>query len=411
MSFPVATFLPKRAINQWVRTRAKALMIEIDERSENGEEELLGLSATKGVLKKSDFTKRSAEADSYKGYKIVSPGDLISNKMQAWNGVFGISPEHGITSPDYALYRFQEGCVPKFIEYLVRTPLYAADFQSRSNGIGSGFMRLNPSDFLDTKFWLPCVDDQLAIVNYLDYETKRVDSLIEQKRRFVGLLKERRSALITKAVTRGINSEVPSRDVPAAWFNKMPVDWSLTPLKFLCRKISGGAVTEDPKIALENIEGWTGRFIETEGVFDAPGIPCKADDILFGKLRPYLAKVFRCTTEMNAVGDLWVLRPSHECDATFLWYMLTCPQFIFAVDATTTGAKMPRAEWQKIGRFKMPTPQIEEQRRIANYLASATERLDTLLAKTERSVELLREHRTALITAAVTGKIDVRNAA
>ena len=67
MSFPVATFLPRRAVNQWVRTRAKALMIEIDERSENGEEELLGLSATKGVLKKSDFTTRSAEADSYKG--------------------------------------------------------------------------------------------------------------------------------------------------------------------------------------------------------------------------------------------------------------------------------------------------------------------------------------------------------
>ena len=72
---------------------------------------------------------------------------------------------------------------------------------------------------------------------------------------------------------------------------------------------------------------------------------------------------------------------------------------------------MPRAEWQKIGRFKMPTPLIEEQRRIANYLNSVTKRLDALLAKTERSIELLREHRTALITAAVTGKIDVRNAA
>ena len=222
MSFSLRDQLGPYALG-WKRHRGKALMKEVDNRSKAGEEELLGLSGTKGVLRKSDIAQRSAQAESHIGYKLVRSGDLICNKMQAWNGVFGISPYEGLTSPDYAIYEFIQECSSWLIEYMVRTQLYAADFQSRSNGIGTGFMRLNPAEFLSTDFWLPSFELQEEIAAFLDRETSRIDGLIEKKTRFIALLKEKRAAVITHAVTKGIDPDAPMKDSGVDWLGRVLV--------------------------------------------------------------------------------------------------------------------------------------------------------------------------------------------
>ena len=169
-----------------------------------------------------------------------------------------------------------------------------------------------------------------------------------------------------------------------------------------------------PYIGLEQIESNTGRLVRTSNStpYDvripperSTGTTFECGDVLFGKLRPYLAKAWvaefpgRCTTE------LLTLRPQ-DVDARFLLYVLLSPDFVHAVDASTFGSKMPRAEWDFIGNLPIPLPAIQQQRAIADYLDRETARLDGLVAEKRRILRLLAERRRALVTQAVTRGLD-----
>ncbi|MGC1496300.1 MAG: restriction endonuclease subunit S [Sulfitobacter sp.] len=178
--------------------------------------------------------------------------------------------------------------------------------------------------------------------------------------------------------------------------------WSFRPLKFNLRKLSEKTGSRSNVLALENIESWTGRLQSSGSEFDGDGVKFRKGDILFGKLRPYLAKVHQVKTDGEAIGDLWVLRPSNDCNATFLTYQLLNRDFIEIVDASTNGAKMPRAEWAFVSSIGLPTPPLKDQTVIANFLDQQTAQIDGLIDKKTQFIALLREKRTAAIAHAVT---------
>lgn len=182
----------------------------------------------------------------------------------------------------------------------------------------------------------------------------------------------------------------------------LPIGWKYIPLKHNLRRLSEKSKKGEMVMALENIESWTGRAIETESVFDGDGVDFKRGDILFGKLRPYLAKVYLTESDGEAVGDLWVLRPQEHTDPRFSAYQLLEPGFIDRVNGSTTGAKMPRAEWGFVGSIKVPTPSLSEQTAIATFLDRETTQIDGLIEKKGRFIALLKEKRAAVITHAVT---------
>ncbi|WDJ49456.1 restriction endonuclease subunit S [Xanthomonas campestris pv. campestris] len=128
----------------------------------------------------------------------------------------------------------------------------------------------------------------------------------------------------------------------------------------------------------------------------------RAGDVLFNKLRPYLAKVFSANFDGVSSGELLCLRPSERVDARYLFYVLTSFGFIDAVDSQTFGSKMPRADWETVGHQPLPLPRIEIQQRIARFLDDKTARIDALIEKKQALLERLAEKRQALITRAVT---------
>ncbi len=170
-----------------------------------------------------------------------------------------------------------------------------------------------------------------------------------------------------------------------------------------------GADNDLPYTGLEHIESWTGKRIAVNGNATSEGQAnlYRRGDVLFGKLRPYLAKSHACDSDGICTGELLVLRPMAMAQKFLLDYVLN-PTFISVVDSSTYGAKMPRANWDFIGNLPALVPPPDEQRAIASFLDRETARIDALIEKVEQSIELLREYRTALISAAVTGKIDVR---
>ena len=189
----------------------------------------------------------------------------------------------------------------------------------------------------------------------------------------------------------------------------IPKDWQVKKLKYLTTFNNEKSNELDFKIALENIESKTMKYIETkENVFNDVGIIFKSGDILFGKLRPYLAKVYVPNKNGICVGDFFVLSVLEKVAFNFyIKYLMISDIFIDIVNSSAYGTKMPRASWDFVGNLKLPFPNLEEQQKISKYLDEKLIHFDNTIEKTKQSITKLKEAKEALISQAVTGKIEV----
>jgi type I restriction enzyme S subunit len=192
------------------------------------------------------------------------------------------------------------------------------------------------------------------------------------------------------------------KDSGVEWLGDVPEHWSVERLKRNVDLLTEKTDRRDHAVALENIESWTGRFIATETEFEGEGIAFRSGDLLFGKLRPYLAKALLAESSGEAVGDFHVMRPTADIDGRFAQYQILSREFIAIVDGSTFGSKMPRASWEFVGGMKLATPPHEEQTLIATFLDRETSKIDALVGEQRRLIELLREKRQAVISHAVT---------
>lgn len=186
------------------------------------------------------------------------------------------------------------------------------------------------------------------------------------------------------------------------WLGHVPEGWEVKRLKHNARLLTQKTDRRDHPVGLENIEGWSGRFLPTETAFEGEGIAFDAGDILFGKLRPYLAKAYLAKASGEAVGDFHVIRPGVGMEGRFVQYQILNREFIAIVDGSTFGSKMPRASWEFVGGMKVTRPPLPEQTAIAEFLDRETGKIDELVAEQRRLIELLREKRQAVISHAVT---------
>ena len=264
----------------------------------------------------------------------------------------------------------------------------------------------------DQYIGLPSIQEQTTIANYLDHKTTQIDTLIAKKEQFISLLQEERTAVINQAVTKGLDPKVKMKDSGIEWLGEIPEHWEVKKLKYLCNIINE-KTSEKPNyvLALENIKSWTGEIIGNplENKMEGDVTLFKKDDILFNKLRPYLAKVIKTQCDGGCVGELLVLRPNQFLTPTFLYYRMISEAIITIVDNSTYGTKMPRASWEKfISLIGVGFPSIDEQNKITDYIENKISDITLLLFKSQQEIELLKEYKTALISEVVTGKVDVR---
>jgi type I restriction enzyme S subunit len=186
------------------------------------------------------------------------------------------------------------------------------------------------------------------------------------------------------------------------WLGDVPEEWEVKRLKHNVQLLTEKTDRRNNPLGLENIESWSGRFTETESDFEGEGIAFESGDLLFGKLRPYLAKAYLAKSSGEAVGDLLVMRPKVSCNGRFLQYIILTKEFISIVDGSTFGTKMPRASWEFVGGMLITLPTFPEQTAIAEFLDRETGKIDGLVAEQRRLIELLKEKRQAVISHAVT---------
>ena len=249
---------------------------------------------------------------------------------------------------------------------------------------------------------------------YLDHVSARVDRYIGAKERLIALLQEQKQAIIDRAVTRGLDPNAPMKPTGIAWIPEVPAHWETQRLKTCVTDVvdmTGERGLCDIYVALEHVESWTGKIVDMDfdTTFESQVKRFQSDDVLFGKLRPYLAKSTRPGRAGVCVGEFLVLRSSNDnLSSAYLEILLRSKSAVDVIDASTFGAKMPRADWQFIGNMRVPVPSISEQAAIAEHLERSTAAIDTAIARARHQIGLLREYRERLINDVVTGKLDVR---
>ena len=335
----------------------------------------------------------------------VYPGDILISRLNEPLGKACIVPDIGerlITSVDCVIYRpDSKKYNKKFMVYYLNNSLYT-EFLS-TIGRGAIMKRVARSTLEKTPVILPPLKEQEAIASYLDAETARIDGIIEARAKKIKLLEELRNAVISKAVTNGINDNVESIDSGVDWIGRTPKHWKKCRFKNITSFIAEPS-TSSKKIGLENIESKTGKFVESETDFEGNGTAFMEDDVVYGKLRPYLQKVWLATFEGNAVGDFFVYRCKENCLPKYLHYLMLSDGFTSVCNGATFGAKMPRVPSDFINSMSLYLPSVEEQNDIINYLDTKISKIFETTEKHKKEIDFLKEYRSSLITEVVTGK-------
>lgn len=192
------------------------------------------------------------------------------------------------------------------------------------------------------------------------------------------------------------------KDSGVEWIGEIPAGWEVARIGQVASLSRQFDSHDDRYVGLENIESWTGRYVESDSSCDtSQAVAFARGDVLFGKLRPYLAKVFEASFSGLCSSELLPLTP-RRVDGAYLSFCLRSPRFIEVVNESTYGTKMPRANWQYIRKLQIPLPPRNVQAAIASFLRSRTYEIDGVIADCEREVELLQEYRKAVISEAVT---------
>src|SRR6266699_624834 len=195
----------------WEIKRAKAILQGVDQRSKTGKEELLTVSSARGIVPRNTATVTMFKAESYLGYKLCWPGDLVINSLWAWAGGLGVSSHHGIISSAYGVYRIRRSSemIPAFLHEVVRSSSFNWELKVRSKGVWISRLQLTDVSFLDAPMHIPPLAEQSAIVRFLDWANGRLGRAIQAKQKVIALLLEQKQAIIHRAVTRGLDPSVP----------------------------------------------------------------------------------------------------------------------------------------------------------------------------------------------------------
>ena len=365
--------------------------------------------------------KRASASAVWNGFTYFRRDDVIVAKITPCfeNGkgacLDALSTEIGFGSTEFYVLRARSSISPQFLYRLTTLAQFRHSGAEEMTG-AAGQKRVPQAFVANYPFPIPPLAEQAAIVRYLDHTDGRIRRYLRSRERLIELLKEYRQATIHEAVTQGLDPDVPLKPSGTEWLGDVPAHWEVRRLKFSVENVADQTHkrrAHEIYLAMEHVESWTGKYSEAgpDVVFDSQVKRFKAGDVLFGKLRPYLAKVTRPNRMGVCVGEFLVLRP-RACALSpgYLEYLMRSKPVIDAINASTFGAKMPRADWQFIGGMVQPIPPLAEQAAIAAYLDKQTAAIDAAMARAQREIDLLSEYRTRLIVDVVTGQVDVREA-
>ena len=407
--------------------------------AEDGRDDLpvLTVSIHSGVSDKefddNELDRKVTRIEDRTSYKRVAPGDLVYNMMRAWQGGFGTVTVAGLVSPAYVVARPIKRISTFLVEQQLRTPAAVEEMRRHSRGVTDFRLRLYWEEFKTLSVVVPPPIEEAAIAAFLDRETAKIDALVAEQQNLIALLKEKRQALISHAVTKGLDPDVPMKDSGVAWLGEVPAHWRVCSLRRAIAKIEQGWSPDCHARPAEAGEWGVlkagcvngGKYRPTENkALPSELLPdesycVEVGDVLMSRasgspdLVGSTALVRETPGRLMLSDKIFRLRLEIDVDPAFFVAMLNARALRAQIEQALSGGNglannLPQSN---LLAFVCALPPEEEQIAIAARLNRDIEGLDQLMAEAESTISLLIERRTALISAAVTGKIDVRHLA
>ena len=376
---------------------------------------LLAVSIHRGVVPRDELTDDEPRADDLSAYRLCEPGDIVLNRMRAFQGAIGMAPVRGLVSPDYLVLRPRQHALARYLHYLFRSSEFVGQMVARLRGIGStdsGTVRtprINAKDLLDIDVRLPPIDQQRAITGYLDRETARIDALIAAKNQMVRLLAEKWEATLGTVIWSG-----------------RPASTRIQHLVDPARPVMYGIVLPGPDVGGDGVAivkggdvarnrlAWD-QLCKTTPEIEAPYARARlrGGDLVYA-IRGGIgdvAVVPDSITGANITQDVARIAPRAGVDNVWLMYALQSPRAQSEARARVTGATITGLNIWELERVQVPAKDLAEQEADRGELELVNTHTNAMRNAVTAQIQLLAERRQALITAAVTGQIEVPVAA
>lgn len=356
-------------------------------------------------------------------FRHVGKNDFVIS-LRSFEGGIEHSSYVGCVSPAYTVLQAEKAVVPAYFKYLLKSGPYIAALQASTDSLRDG-KSISYEQFGAIALPYPVVDEQAEIAAFLDHEAAKIDALIEKQQRLIELLKEKRQAVISHAVTKGLNPNAPMKDSGVEWLGEVPQGWDVCFIKFKCTEITDGAhVSPDTEngeylfVSITDIKNGVINFEEalltSKPSYDyliKTGCKPFPGDVLFSKDGTIgQTAITPDGVSFVVASSLIIVRPNHALvTPDYLNFLLQSGLVIEQVESFVKGAALRRLSLQNLMKVIGVFPPIPEQKKITQYLDQTLARYDSLEEQATELIKYQNERRTALISAAVTGKIDVRD--
>ena len=394
-----------------------------ERREKVSDKDFQALSVTKdGIVPQLDTAAKSDDGDNR---KCVRTGDFVINSRSDRKGSSGLSRLDGSVSLICTVLRPQESVQGGFIHHLLRSVSFQEEFYRFGKGIVADLWSTNYSAMSGITLAMPPLEEQESIATFLDHETAKIDALIAEQQRLIELLQEKRLAVISHAVTKGLNPDAPMKDSGVEWLGEVPEHWEILELKHLKKvgsSITYGIVQAGPHIdegipyiRTSDMAGdrlWLETCQRTSAEIDQSYARSKveAGDLVIA-IRATVGKTLEVPTELhgaNLTQGTAKFSPGAKVNGQFVKASFDADYCQSQIMSSAKGATFLEITLDTLRRLKLAIPPPKEQGEIVQYLAGATSGIGELLLAAEQTNGLLQERRSALISAAVTGQIDVR---
>lgn len=351
--------------------------------------------------------------------RVLKDGDVLISTVRTYLRAIAPviePPENLVGSTGFAAIRPMPGAYHSaLLGYTLRAEWFVARIIARS--VGVSYPAINASDLVGLSLPVPPWSEQQTIAAFLDHETARIDALIDEQKRLIELLKEKRQAVISHAVTKGLSPDVPMKDSGVEWLGEVPAHWEILRSKRFLRLVAEPAPKDN---TLELLSVYTDIGVRPRKELEQKGNKAsttdgywlvKKGDLVVNKLLAWMGAVGFSAYEGVTSPAYDILRPTRDMDPKFYHYLFRSRRAQQEFKRWSRGIMDMRLRlyFDELGRILMPFPPPEEQAKIVLYIDTLENQYDALSDAASKQIKLLMERRSALISDAVTGKIDVRS--
>ncbi|TNH32492.1 restriction endonuclease subunit S [Campylobacter helveticus] len=410
----------------WENVSIRSCFTESNQRCNTDSYPLLSVTIANGIIYQDNIeNKKDISNDDKSNYKIVPLNAVAYNKMRMWQGAVGVNTlTTGIVSPAYIVAIPNEKILPNFVSYLFKSKIMIGEFDKNSYGLCLDMNNLRYDDFRNIKIPLPPLQEQKEIAEFLDSKCEKIQNYIDKKQKLITLLQEKKQALINEVVTKGLNPNIEFKNSGIEYLGLIPHHWEVRRVATLGKFFKGSNISkndlQDSGVSVvlygdiyTKYEIKTKQFqskIAENFAKDKTQILC--GDLLFSGSGETKEDIGKCICYLGnekayVGGDVIVLRQMGQ-DSLFLSYVLNSDYIKYQKAVISKGEIIIHIYASNLRDLKIPLPPLQEQKEIAAFLDSKVAQIDSVIEKTKKQIELVKEYKNTLINEAVCGRIKLK---